>query len=100
MRALRVVRGEDLADAEVEQLHRARRVEQHVARLEIAVHDEIRMRKLHRFANIEEAGDSLAKAEPELIARLRDRLAVDELHREPEAAPRFEPAVEKPRDVR
>ena len=48
---------EQFRDAEIEQLHVAFRVDQDVARFQIAMHDEVAMRVTHRRADVEGTGE-------------------------------------------
>ena len=54
---------EQLGDAEIEQLHLSVRAHQHVRRLEIAVHDQVRVRVRHGGEHVEEQADARIDAE-------------------------------------
>ena len=101
-----VVGGEELGDAEVEELHartgrraaaecaacRRAAFGREVARLgggdedvrglEVAVHHEALMRVLHGAARLQKQAQPLAQPQGVLIAEARQRLALDVLHRE------------------
>jgi hypothetical protein len=69
---------EQLGDAEVEQLERAVRCDEHVRGLDVAMHDEVAMRVRHRVADVEEQREARVDVEPPRIAMREQRLAVDD----------------------
>ena len=82
-----VVIGRDGArDAEVDQLRRRSidiAADEHVAWLDVAVHDALLMRVLCAKAHLDEQSQTLGQGQAALGAELRDRKPFDELHRKP-----------------
>ncbi len=73
-------RAEDLRDAEVRDLHRARFVEQQVLRLDVAMHDAVLVRVLQRLADRRHDGQRLLRREAARLHRLPQIHAIHELH--------------------
>ncbi|MFN8587523.1 MAG: hypothetical protein U0704_06935 [Candidatus Eisenbacteria bacterium] len=91
---------DQLGDAEIEQLRAAFAVHEDVARLEIAVHDQVAVRELDGLAHAEEALHARTHVERMLVAPAVDGQAVHELHDEVGLAVGRRAAVEQSRDVR
>ena len=91
---------EQLGDAEVEQLHRAGVGDEDVRGLEIAVHDQPRMRGLHGAEHLREQRQPLAQPEPALTAVDVDRQAIDAFERQPGLALLADAGVVEGGDVR
>ena len=87
-------------NAEVQQLHLALGRDQHVARLEVAVDDELRMRSGHRFGHIGQQAQAGLQAGPAVIAPAVDGLAFDQLQRQVGLAVFGDTRVQQARDVR
>ncbi|ODV20559.1 MAG: hypothetical protein ABT27_07585 [Lysobacteraceae bacterium SCN 69-25] len=97
----RVLAGmQQLGDAEVEQLDLARACDEHVGRLEVAMHDQIAMRMRDRLADLDEQRQTRVEIQAPRVAPGRQRLAVDEFHREPRTTVLVEAAVDQACDVR
>jgi hypothetical protein len=94
------VGNQDLGDAEVEEFHAARGIDQQVRRLEIAMHDEVAMRQIDRLRNGEDQPDARCEIGADALAPGVDRLALHELQYEIRPPVRRDPAVEKAGDVR
>ncbi len=77
-----VVRVEQLGDAEVEQLDLAVGGDEHVRRLQIAMHDQRAMRGFDRAAHLQEQLQARAQIEPIVARIVGDRHAVDEIERD------------------
>ena len=95
-----VLFAEELGDAEVEQLHVAALGHEDVARLEIAVHEQISVRVGDGAEHLLHEGESRGDVERALVAIEIERAAVDVLHREPGKVGGSDAAVEQARDVR
>src|SRR5690606_7705447 len=78
----------------------ARRRDQRVRRLEVAMHDEVAVRVTERVADLEEQSQARAHVQPARVTVVRDPLALDILHREERTAVIGDTAIEQPRDVR
>ena len=89
---------ESARDAEVHEHHATIGRHENVGRLEVAVHDEIPMRVLHRGADVAEQVQPRLDGQPAIVAVAVDVLAVDVLHREPGEPVGGDAAVEQPRD--
>ena len=87
-------------DAEVEQLGFARGRHQDVRWFQIAMHDQVAMRVLHRVADFQQQLHAPADIQALPIAPLRDRLAVDEFEGEIRRAIVADAAIVQLRDVR
>jgi hypothetical protein len=74
--------GQQLGDAEVEQLHLARRRDEDVGRLQVAVHHEVRVGVRHGAARGREQAQPRRHVEPPGVAVVRDGAAVHVLHHE------------------
>ena len=74
---------QQLGHAEVQQAHLAFGRHQDVARLQVAVHHQPRMRKLDRLQHLQEQLHPLAQAGTPAVAVLGDGLAVHVLHGQP-----------------
>jgi hypothetical protein len=96
----RVFAAEQLGDAEVEQLHLPLGGHEDVARLEIAVEDEVAVGVRDRVEHVENEADAGADVEPALVAPAVDRHAVDMLEDEIRLAAFGDAGVEEARDVR
>ena len=96
----RVVIGEQLGDAEVEQLQIAGRRDEDVRGLQIAVDDEPAIRVLHGIAHPAEQPHPRVDREAPGVAVGRDRLAFHELHREVRPAVGVEATIEETGDGR
>ena len=86
-------------DAEVEQLHLPIRSHHDIARLEIPMNDQIRVRILNRRAHVLEQVQTRFDRQTFVVAVARDGPAVDELHREERQPVVGDTAVEQSRDV-
>ncbi len=90
---------EELGDAEVQQLHAARRVDEDVVGLQVAVHHEapvgVRDRRQHLPEEREALGNRM-RARHHVIG---ERQALDEFHREPRLPVGADPGVVEARDV-
>jgi hypothetical protein len=91
---------EQLGDAEVEQLGRAVGVDEHVRRLEVAVHHEVAVGVRHRLAHALHEPQALGDAQAPRLAVAVDRLAAHVLHGEPRRAVVGDAGVEQAGDVR
>jgi hypothetical protein len=91
---------EDLRDAEVEQLRRAVRRDQDVARLQVPVHHKVLVGVLDSGAHAAEQPEAVDGRERVAVAVLVDPQALDVVEREPGHAIGGRPAVEETRDVR
>ena len=60
--------------------------DEEIARLEIAVNDAFLMRVLNRVADLQKQVDAFVDAHALVIREVGDRLALDQLHREPRSA--------------
>ena len=102
MRRGRVAAGrvEQLADAEIEQHRRAVVAHENVARLDVAMHDQMLMRVLHRAAQLGEEAQASAQIERVLRAEHVHRHAFDVLHREVRHALGGFAGIEQARDIR
>ena len=94
------VRVEQLGDAEVEQLHLAGLGDEDVRRLQIPVHDQVRVGVLDGLADLEQKLHPALHRQPTPVAVLEQRRSVDELHHEVGEAVLGDAAVEERRDVR
>ena len=92
------VGGKHLRDAEVEELDLSIRRDEHVGGLDVAVHDQAPLRRVHGLAARLHEPQPLLERGACLPAMLRDRHALDELHHEVGTPVRFA-AVEQARDV-
>ena len=90
--------GEHLGDAEVEELHLAGVRDEHVRRLDVAVHDEAAVRRVHRVAQREREPDHVPRRGAATV--LGDRDALHALHHEVRPSVGGGPRVEEARDVR
>jgi hypothetical protein len=91
---------EQLGDAEVEQLHLAVRADQHVRGLEVAVHDQVRVRVRHRGEHVQEQADARVHAQPVAVAVAVDVLSLDVLQQQVGLAHGRHAGVGEPCDVR
>jgi hypothetical protein len=89
----------NLRDAEVKQPRHAVCRDQHIARLDVAMDDQILVRVSDRGADTLEQLQALGDRQVPSIAVLVDRLALDELHDEVGQAVVGRPSVEQARDV-
>ena len=92
-----------LREAEVDDLGRGRSIlqcDQHVAGLEVAVHDALQVRVLHAGADLLEQVDALLERQLVAVAVVRDGDALHVFHRKPRLPRRREPRVEHLRDRR
>jgi hypothetical protein len=87
-------------DAEVEQLHLPACVHEHVGGLEIAMHDEVRMRVRDGVGHLQEQIEPGGGVEPALRRVAIDARALDVLEDEVWLPGLRDACVEKPRDVR
>ena len=88
------------ADAEVEELRDACRGDQHVARLQVAVHHQVAVGEAHRLAHPEEEVEALVHAHPPGVAERVERDPLHVLHHHERDPDRGGSAVEELRDVR
>ena len=93
------LRLQQLRDSEIEELGLPCR-DENVLGLEVAVHDEVRVRVLNGRADLAEQLQPVANRELPTPAMLQQRLALDVLHDEIGLARLRRPSVEQPRDVR
>src|SRR5439155_26386506 len=91
--------GEQLGDAEVEDLHASRSVQEDVRWLEVAVDDEASVGVLDRLTDRENHPEPLLHAESPSIAVLGDRSPLHALHDDDGTAVRRDPAVEEAGDA-
>ena len=68
--------------AEIKNLRLSRGIYQDVSRLEVAVDDALLMSVMNALANLRHQLKALARAQLVLVGELRERLALDKLHRE------------------
>ncbi len=87
-------------DAEIEHLRDPVRRHQHVCRFQIAVHDEMRVRVVHRIADLAEQPQSIVNGERAIAAVHSDRHTVHEFHDQVGLATVRETGVEQADDVR
>ncbi len=90
---------QQLGDAEVEQARLVVGLHQHVARLQVAMDDQLRMRVRHRPAQLEEQLEPRAQRRIALQPFAQSD-AVDQFHREPRASALVDAAVDEQGDVR
>ncbi|MCR6701670.1 MAG: hypothetical protein NVV68_11175 [Dokdonella sp.] len=90
---------DQLGDAEIEQLDLSGRRDQQVRRLEIAMHDQPRMRMRDRRADDQEQTQPRGDAESGTFAVRAQVDAVDVLERQPRPVLAVDAAVDQPRDV-
>ncbi len=95
-----VIRVEQLGDAEVEQLDLAVGGDEHVGRLEVAMHDQRAMRGFDRAADLQEQLQSRAQIEPAVACIVGDRYAFDQVERNVGEARFADAALDQPRDAR
>ena len=74
---------EQFGDAEVEQPHLPRRIDQDVRWLDVAMHDQIAVCEAGGIDDLKEQGDAFAQRESAGVAPAQQVLAVDVLHRQP-----------------
>jgi hypothetical protein len=86
-------------DAEVEHLQVAARIDQHVRWLQVAVHDQRRVRGIDRPAQAHEQFQALREIERAQLGGARDRLAIDQLHRYVRNAGFADSGFDQARDV-
>ena len=91
---------EDLGNAKVEQLGGAGRVDQDVARFEVAVNHQMLVRRLDPRADFQKELEAAAYVQAPGVAPLVDGLALDVLHHEVGASLVARAAVVEPRDAR
>ena len=91
---------EQLRDPEVEELHLPRGRDEDVPRLDVAVDDEVLVRRIDCAADVDEQAQARRDVEPVAIAVRRDRQTVDVLHHEIRELSFGRTAVEQLRDVR
>ena len=92
-----------LGHAEVDHLrHRLAVVlrDEHVRRLKIAMDDPLLMRVLHRVTDVHEQFEPILRREAVLVAVLRDRDALDQLHHEVRPAAIRRAGIEHARNIR
>ena len=92
-----VVRIQRLGDAEVEQFHLPVGGDEHVARLQVSVHEQHAVRVGHRIGELEEHLQLLRQGQAR--TGIVNGPAVDEFHHEVGQAVWREAGVEQPRDV-
>ena len=90
---------EQLGDAEVEQAHVVERGDQDVRRLQVAVHDQVRVRVADRVAGLQEQREPLRQRRLPLQRPVGDRFAVDVFQREVGLAVLGGAGIEQARDV-
>jgi hypothetical protein len=95
-----VAGGEQLGDAEVEQFRRAVGGDEDVRRLQVAVHDQVLVRVLHRIADRREQAQAGAQVQFPFTAVVGDRPSLDVFQDEVGNARRRQAAVDQARDVR
>ena len=91
---------EQLGDAEIEQLDLPRGIDHHVAGFQVAVHDELRVRMLHRLQHLTEERKARALVQPPRVAKGIDALAGHMLEHEVGLALLGDPGIDEARDVR
>src|SRR4030095_1054912 len=91
---------EQFGDSEIEQLRRAVFSHQDVARLEVAVDDQLAMRVLDGGTNVAEEFELLVERKLTPVAIGGDRFARDELHHQSTLPLSCRAAVEQASDVR
>jgi hypothetical protein len=96
----RSVAFEDLRDPEVEQLHLPIGAHQDVRRLEVAVHDQARVRVGDRFRRLKEQLEALSRIELMRVRVLVDARALDVFEHQVQLPRGGDAGVEQPRDVR
>ena len=95
MRRHRVrIRPDQLREAEVGDLHAAVAIEQHVLRLDVAVHDAAVVRELQRVADLRDDAQRLRGRQPSRALHLPQVHAVDELHQQVVQAARLAEVVD------
>ena len=87
-------------DAEIQQRRRAVAAHHHVGRLQIAVHDQVLVRKMHGGTQLLEQAQALRQRRPVRVQPLRQQHAADVLHDQVRLALVGGAAVEQARDVR
>jgi hypothetical protein len=91
---------EQLGDAEVEQLDAAVARDEHVARLDVAMHDEVAVRMRDGGQHLHEQADALLDAQALRVGMAVDALAVDQLEHEVGLAVGRDAGIEHAGDVR
>ena len=91
---------EQLGDAEVEQLHRTVIRDQHVRRLDIPMHDQVRMRMRDRGEHIEKQSQTPLHVKPPAVTIVVDPFTLDEVQDQVRLARRRDACVDQSRDVR
>ncbi len=91
---------QQLGDAEIEQLYVAIDADEHVARLDVAVHDEIGMSMGDGCQHVEKEPQARLGAEPAIVTVAIDALAIDVLEHEVGLAGRRHAGIDQVRDVR
>jgi hypothetical protein len=91
---------EPLGNAEVEQLHLTGGRDQHIRRLEVAMHDEVGVRMSHGGEHIEKEAESRVHTELLFIAVLIDVATFDVLEHEVGLADGRDARINETRDVR
>ena len=94
-----VVGAEQLGDAEIEESRRAVLGDQDVARLQIAVDDEVAVRVMHGIADAPEQGQARLHGQGVALAVLVDGHALDEIHHQVRLAAVGGAGVDQPGDV-
>ena len=92
-----------LRHAEVDHLQRelsVRLEREHIRRLQIAMHETLDMRVLHRVARLREQTQPLSHTKPACVAEVRDRVALHILHRKVRPTRRRQATIDHLRDVR
>src|SRR5206468_5093357 len=89
-----------LGDAEVEELHRTIVRDQHIRRLDIAMHDQVGVRVRDRGENIEKQTQTRVYVKPPAVAIVVDAFALDEVQDEVRLPSRRDARVDQSGDVR
>ena len=95
-----VVRTDQPRDAEIQQLHLALGIDQHVGRLQIAVNHQVTVRRRDRHRHLAEQLHDLARIQGPLFAPAVDVFTPDQRHRQPWGAVIGHAGVDQADDVR
>ncbi len=91
---------DQLGDPEIEELHATSVVDQDVRRLDVAVHHQLLVGRVHRARDLQEEIEPIRHAELRGVGALRDRHAVHQFHHQVRPTVGEGATVEKLRNVR
>ena len=91
---------DQLGNAEIKHARLALMIDQHVGRLEVAMHDQLRMRVGNRIGNLDQHGDARAGIERGAARVLGDRHTIDHIHDVERPSIRGHAAIQQAHDMR